>query len=67
MWLSKVGSGEEMDIPGEGVRLPQVKKTGNRNQEQADKGKERIRPVLPTSRKSRYGLTMRKHLQEQKT
>ena len=62
--LSKVGRGKGMDIPGEGVRLPHVKKISNGNQDQANEsllGKE-IRPVLSTPRKasleSRYGLTM---------
>ena len=32
--ISKVGRGEEMDIPGEGVKLPHVKKIGSSNQNQ---------------------------------
>ena len=69
---NKVGRGEEMDIPREGARLPQVKKIGSSNQYQADKpllGKDVIRPALPTPWKlrpeSRYGLTMGKHQQGQ--
>ena len=66
--LSKVGRGEEMDIPREGVRLPDVQKIDSSNQDQTDKpllGKE-IRPALRTPRKAhperRYELTMWKHL-----
>ena len=71
--LSKVGREKEMDIPGEGIRLPHVKKVGNSNQGKMEKfllGKKRIRPALSTPRytlpESRYGLTTWKHLQEQK-
>ena len=63
--LSKLGRREEMDIPGDGVRLPYVKKRGSSNEYQTDKsllGKEIIRPALPTPWKahpeSRHGLTM---------
>ena len=66
--LSKVGRGEDIDILGEGVKLPHVKKTGSSSQFKRDKpllGKE-IRPVLPTPWKARqerrYGFTMWKHL-----
>ena len=52
--LSKVERGEEMDIAGEEVRLPQVKKIACNNQEQKEKSflGKMIRPALPTSQKA---------------
>ena len=50
--LSKVGMGEEMDIPREGIRLPHVKKNRQQQPRQTDKpllGKE-IRLALPNPR-----------------
>ena len=70
--LSKVGKQEKIDILGEGLRLPHVKKIDSSNQDQTDKllrGKE-IRLALPNPWKARperrCGWTMRKHLQQQK-
>lgn len=54
--LSKVGKREEIDIPGEEVRLPHVKIIGSSNQDQRDESflsKERIRPTPPTPWKAR--------------
>ena len=47
--LSKVGRGEEMDIPGEGFRLPRVKKIGSSNQDQTGN----LRSFQPHGRRAR--------------
>ena len=47
--LSKVGWGEEMDIPGEGFGLPRVKKIGSSNQDRTDI----LRPFQPHGRRAR--------------